>query len=72
MKLLLTRLILVAATCSLCISCNTVNGLGQDFQKVGQSMEKSSKFRLGGSNAASYSTPAAPGYAENQYLAYSG
>ncbi len=48
-----------------CTSCNTVNGLGKDLQNVGNSLEKTSKFRLGASKTA---TQNVPGYTEDPYL----
>jgi len=65
MKSLLTRFFLALVACIMCVSCNTMNGLGKDFQNVGSSLEKTSKLRLGGSNPSAQSIP---GYTEDPYL----
>ena len=64
-KRLLIQLTLITGACSMCVSCNTMNGLGKDFQKVGAGLEKSSQLKFGGSNAPAQNVP---GYTEDQFL----
>ena len=64
-KPLLTLIPLVTCTCIMCVSCNTMNGLGKDFQNIGSSLEKSSQLRFGGSNAPTQNIPS---YTEDQFL----
>ena len=56
MKTKLTKIIVVAVTGLACSSCGTMYGLGQDFQKVGRSVQRTAQ---GGTwRAPAYQSPA--------------
>ena len=62
MKTKLTKIIVVAVTGLACSSCGTMYGLGQDFQKVGRSVQSTAQGGLW--RAPAYQAPAyrAPAY----------
>lgn len=61
----LTALSLAIGASIIFASCNTVNGLGKDFQNMGNGLEKTSNYRLGGSKPPAQDIP---GYTEDPYL----